>query len=52
LGSNGSGPRINPVSADEALDTYWLGQILGKPEDGKAAVQKVAAMGIPIPIQP
>lgn len=43
---------LNPVSADEALDTYWLGQILGKPEDGKAALHKVAGMGIPIPIQP
>ena len=44
--------HLNPASTAEALNTYWLMQILGKPEDGKAALARVAALGIPMPIQP
>jgi hypothetical protein len=43
---------LRPSSAAEALDTYWLAQIDGKPDGARAALGKVAAMGIPIPIQP
>jgi hypothetical protein len=42
---------LRPSSASEALDTYWLAQIDGK-QDGRAALSKVAALGIPVPIQP
>ncbi|HEY2584536.1 MAG TPA: hypothetical protein VGI81_02080, partial [Tepidisphaeraceae bacterium] len=43
---------LNPTSAGEALDAYWLARILGKPDEGKAALAKVAAMDVPVPIQP
>ncbi|MDB5324307.1 MAG: hypothetical protein JWN40_5938 [Phycisphaerales bacterium] len=43
---------LHPASASEAIDTYWMMQIDGKPDDGRAALRKVAAMGIPVPIQP
>jgi tetratricopeptide (TPR) repeat protein len=43
---------LNPASVEEAIDTYWLMQILGKPEDGKAALARVVAMGVPVPVQP
>jgi hypothetical protein len=43
---------LSPASATEALDTYWLMQIPGNPDEVRAALLKVAAMGIPLPIQP
>jgi tetratricopeptide (TPR) repeat protein len=43
---------LHPASAGEALDTYWLMQIHGKPADARAALKKVADLGIPVPIQP
>jgi hypothetical protein len=43
---------LHPTSATQAMETYWLMQILGKPQEAKVAIQKVAALGIPIPIQP
>jgi hypothetical protein len=42
---------LQPSSAQEAMDMYWMANIDGKPEDGRLAVQRVAAMGIPTPIQ-
>jgi hypothetical protein len=44
--------QLQPASAAEALDTFWLSQILGKPQEGRAAVQRVIALGIPIPPLP
>jgi alkanesulfonate monooxygenase SsuD/methylene tetrahydromethanopterin reductase-like flavin-dependent oxidoreductase (luciferase family) len=43
---------LQPSSAGEALETYWIMQIMGKPEEGRQALRKVAAMGIPLPIVP
>jgi hypothetical protein len=43
---------LRPYSASEALDTYWIAQIDGKPDGARATLGKVAAMGIPVPIQP
>lgn len=43
---------LSPASAGEALDTYWIMQMLGKPDDGKTAIAKAAGMGVPVPIQP
>jgi hypothetical protein len=42
---------LRPADASEALETYWLKQIQGKPEQGQVAIRKVAEMGIPVPIQ-
>jgi hypothetical protein len=44
--------QLRPADAGEALDTYWLGQILNKPELGREAIRRVMAQGIPMPIQP
>jgi hypothetical protein len=44
--------HLAPANATEALNTYWLMQILAKPEEGKAALARVAALGIPMPVQP
>lgn len=44
--------KLSPVSANQALETYWFMQIMGKPQEGRAALRRVAAMGIPLPIEP
>ena len=41
---------LSPTSAADALETYWLDQLLGKPDEGKAAIKKVVDLGIPMPI--
>lgn len=41
--------RLRPASAAEAVETNWLMQVLGRPEDGRAVVSHVAALGIPVP---
>lgn len=43
---------LEPSSATHALDTYWTMQILKNAEEGRKALRKVAAMGIPLPIEP
>ena len=42
---------LHPCDASQALETYWLMQIQDKTDAGRDAVRKVAAMGIPIPVQ-
>ena len=44
--------NAQPVSADEAMDAYWLAEILGNPDDRKAALQKRRPWESPVPIQP
>jgi hypothetical protein len=41
--------QLRPADAGEALETFWLMQILGKPQDGRAAIDRVTAQGIPVP---
>jgi tetratricopeptide (TPR) repeat protein len=43
---------LHPASADVALQGYWLMQALGKPDDGRQILRKVADMGIPLPPVP
>ena len=43
---------LNPSSAANACDGYWLLQIQGKPDEACQVLQKVADMGIPLPPQP
>lgn len=43
---------LQPASGTEALESYWLMQMLGKPEDGQRALAAVMALGIPVPPQP
>lgn len=43
---------LSPSSGGEALEVYWLMQVLGKPDDGRAAVRTVADQGIPLPVRP
>ena len=43
---------LRPGSGAEALDTYWLMQILGKPDEGREALRKAAGLGVPLPIEP
>ncbi len=43
--------QLEPASANEAMDTYWLMQIIGK-SDAAQAVRKVASLGIPVPAIP
>ena len=43
---------LEPFDAGEALETYWLMQILGKPDDARGAIGKIAETGIPLPIRP
>lgn len=43
--------RLRPAGAAEALETYWLIQICGKPAKGASAVHKVEELGIPFPPQ-
>ena len=35
-----------------ALDCYWLAKVLDKPDEGKAALKKVADLKLPMPLQP
>ena len=42
---------LQPCDASQALDSYWLMQILDKSDAGREAIRKVAAMGIPVPVQ-
>lgn len=39
---------LNPASAREALDSYWMSQIVGKPEEGFGMAKSVVAQGIPV----
>jgi hypothetical protein len=43
---------LRPASASEALEMYWLLQILGKPAEASQALSAVAGKGIPVPIRP
>ncbi|MDB5356661.1 MAG: hypothetical protein JWN24_3114 [Phycisphaerales bacterium] len=43
---------LNPSSAANACDGYWLLQIQGKPDEARQVLQKVADMGIPLPPRP
>ena len=43
---------LAPSSGSQALETYWLMHVLGKPDDGRAAVRRVVDLGIPLPIRP
>ena len=43
---------LRPASASEAVETYWLMQVMGKSNEGREALRKVAGLGIPLPIQP
>ncbi|HET6246098.1 MAG TPA: hypothetical protein VFE47_00220 [Tepidisphaeraceae bacterium] len=40
---------LAPADANTALETNWLMALVGKSDDGKAALQKVAGMGVPMP---
>lgn len=42
---------LSPASAADALETYWLDQLLGKPDEGKVAIKKVIDLDIPMPIE-
>lgn len=42
---------LSPASASDALETYWLDQLLGKPDQAKAAIKKVVDLGVPMPIE-
>jgi hypothetical protein len=42
---------LHPTGSGRALDTYWLMQIQGKGEEGRAAIRKVVELGIPMPIE-
>lgn len=43
---------LRPFGPGEAVETYWLTQIQGKPEAGREALRKVAQRGLPVPIEP
>ncbi|HZZ43120.1 MAG TPA: hypothetical protein VFE58_09290 [Tepidisphaeraceae bacterium] len=41
---------LNPANSTEAMETNWLMRILGRAEEGRSVVAKVAALGIPVPM--
>ena len=43
---------LHPASAAETLDASWVLQIHGKDVEARAALRKVADLGIPVPEQP
>lgn len=43
---------VSPCSITAALNSYWMAQIDRRPDDAKAALQRIAAFGLPVPIQP
>lgn len=46
------GRKLAPVSASNAMLTYWAAQMAGKEAEGRAALKAVAARGVPLPFDP
>ncbi len=42
--------QLMPASANEAMEAFWLMQIMGNDAAGQDCVRKVASLGIPMPV--